>query len=43
LNQLDASKVLGIVFNSDRRPLYGYYDSGYRRYFSRNRQSAASL
>jgi protein-tyrosine kinase len=43
LNQLDAAKVLGIVFNSDSRPLYGYYDSGYRRYFSRNRRPAASL
>jgi succinoglycan biosynthesis transport protein ExoP len=43
LNQLDAAKVLGIVFNSDHRPLYGHYDSGYRRYFSRNRQAAASL
>ena len=43
LNQLDAAKVLGIVFNSDSKPLYGYYDSGYRRYFSRNRQASASL
>ena len=43
LNQLDASKVLGIVFNSDRRPLYGYYDASYRRYFSRNHRYHASV
>jgi protein-tyrosine kinase len=35
LGQLDPQKVIGIVFNSDSRPLYGYYDTGYRRYFSR--------
>ena len=34
LNELDANKVLGIVFNNDDRPLYGY-DTNYRRYFSR--------
>jgi capsular exopolysaccharide synthesis family protein len=34
LNELDASKVVGIVFNNDARPLYGY-DNNYRRYFSR--------
>lgn len=33
LNLLDASKVLGIVFNSDQRPLFGYYAGRYRRYF----------
>ncbi len=33
LNMLDASKVLGIVFNRDERPLYGYYDAYYRGYF----------
>lgn len=33
LNVLDPSKVLGIVFNGDARPLFGYYDSSYRRYF----------
>jgi capsular exopolysaccharide synthesis family protein len=44
LNQLDAPKVLGIVFNNDSRPLYGYYNNGYRRYFSRNRfANAAAL
>lgn len=34
LNELDPNKVLGIVFNNDDRPLYGY-DTNYRRYFSR--------
>lgn len=34
LSELDASKVVGIVFNNDARPLYGY-DNNYRRYFSR--------
>jgi capsular exopolysaccharide synthesis family protein len=33
LNLLDATKVLGIVFNRDERPLFGYYDSYYREYF----------
>ena len=33
LNLLDAGKVLGIVFNRDGRPLFGYYDSYYREYF----------
>ena len=34
LNELDPAKVVGIVFNNDDRPLYGY-DTNYRRYFSR--------
>lgn len=34
LNELDPNKVLGIVFNNDDRPLYGY-DTNYRRYFSK--------
>jgi Mrp family chromosome partitioning ATPase len=33
LTLLDSSKVLGIVFNRDTQPLFGYYDSSYRRYF----------
>lgn len=33
LNLLDESKVLGIVFNGDAQPLFGYYDSSYGRYF----------
>jgi capsular exopolysaccharide synthesis family protein len=37
LNELEPSKVVGIIFNNDRRPLYGY-DANYRRYFSRRPQ-----
>ena len=33
LNMLDATKVLGIVFNRDERPLFGYYESYYHQYF----------
>jgi capsular exopolysaccharide synthesis family protein len=33
LNMLDPAKVLGIVFNRDERPLFGYYNSYYREYF----------
>lgn len=33
LNMLDPSKVLGIVFNRDTRPLFGYYNAYYRGYF----------
>lgn len=33
LNLLDPPKVLGIVFNNDERPLFGYYGSYYRQYF----------
>lgn len=35
LNLLDASKVLGIVFNRDHRPLYGYYNGDYRSRFTK--------
>ena len=35
LGRLDASKVLGIVFNQDDRPLFGYYDRRhYGAYFT---------
>jgi Mrp family chromosome partitioning ATPase len=34
LNQLDGSKLLGIVFSRDDRPLFGYYDAYYRDYFA---------
>jgi capsular exopolysaccharide synthesis family protein len=34
LNLLDPSKVLGIVFNRDHRPLYGYYSGDYRNRFT---------
>jgi Mrp family chromosome partitioning ATPase len=33
LNMLDPAKVLGIVFNRDASPLFGYYNSSYRGYF----------
>ena len=33
LNLLDPAKVLGIVFNRDARPLFGYYDAYYKDYF----------
>ena len=33
LNMLDPAVVLGIVFNRDARPLFGYYDAYYREYF----------
>ena len=33
LNQLDGTAVLGIVFNGDDRPLFGYRNSYYRGYF----------
>lgn len=33
LNMLDPDKVLGIVFNRDDRPLFGYYNAYYREYF----------
>ncbi len=36
LNQLDAASVLGIVFNGDDRPLFGYRSSYYRGYFPRS-------
>lgn len=32
LNLLDPATVLGIVFNRDERPLFGYYNSYYRHY-----------
>jgi len=33
LNMLDPAKVLGIVFNRDSRPMFGYYDAYYKDYF----------
>lgn len=44
LNMLDAPKVLGIVFNRDERPLFGYYNSYnryYREYFADSPQVAS--
>jgi capsular exopolysaccharide synthesis family protein len=36
LNQLDPACVLGILFNGDDRPLFGYRSSYYRGYFPRS-------
>jgi capsular exopolysaccharide synthesis family protein len=33
LNLVDPTTVMGIVFNRDDRPLFGYYDEYYREYF----------
>ena len=33
LNLLDPASVIGLVFNRDRHPLFGYYQSHYRGYF----------
>ena len=33
LNLLDPAKVLGIVFNRDARPMFGYYNAYYKDYF----------
>jgi capsular exopolysaccharide synthesis family protein len=41
LNQLDGSKLLGIVFNRDERPLFGYYDAYYRDYFAGGTRAGA--
>ena len=41
LNMIDATKVLGIVFNRDERPLFGYYNSYYREYFPERLPSEA--
>ena len=41
LNMLDPAKVLGIVFNRDARPLFGYYDAYYREYFPEPSQVAS--
>lgn len=34
LNLLEPSKLLGIVFNRDERPLFGYYRGYYSEYFA---------
>ena len=33
LTLVDPAKVMGIVFNRDDRPLFGYYEKYYREYF----------
>jgi capsular exopolysaccharide synthesis family protein len=40
LNQLDPASVLGIVFNRDDRPLFGYRASYYRGYFPQTQTRA---
>ena len=40
LDLLDPSKVIGIVFNQDQSPLFGYNQSAYRPYFSSNARRA---
>jgi len=42
LNLVDPAKVMGIVFNRDARPLFGYYDEYYREYFPETSGVAAS-
>lgn len=37
LNLLDSATVLGIVFNRDNRPLFGYHNHYHRGYFSQAR------
>ena len=39
LNLLDSATVLGIVFNRDNRPLFGYHNHYHRGYFSQRRVS----
>ena len=34
LDLLDQSKVIGIVFNNDNSPLFGYHASAYKPYFA---------
>jgi capsular exopolysaccharide synthesis family protein len=33
LNLLEPNSVLGLIFNRDERPLFGYYGGRYRQYF----------
>ena len=37
LDLLDPAKVIGIVFNNDNSPLFGYHASAYKPYFSNAR------
>jgi succinoglycan biosynthesis transport protein ExoP len=41
LNMLDPAKVLGIVFNRDAKPMFGYYDAYYKDYFPEQAVSGA--
>ena len=40
LDLLDPAKVIGIVFNNDQSPLFGYSTSAYRPYFSHRAKRA---
>ena len=40
LTHLDPSKVLGLVFNRDTQPLFGYYNSSYYGYFDKSAGAA---
>ncbi len=40
LTLLEPSTVLGLVFNRDKQPLFGYYDSSYRGYFGESAGAA---
>ena len=40
LNLLEPSSVVGLVFNRDDRPLFGYYHSSYSSYFKAYAESA---
>jgi capsular exopolysaccharide synthesis family protein len=42
LNMLDPAKVLGIVFNRDAKPMFGYYDAYYKDYFPAETSRVAS-
>ena len=33
LSQLEPASVIGLVYNRDDRPLFGFYRSHYRQYF----------
>jgi Mrp family chromosome partitioning ATPase len=41
LNQLEPSAVIGLVYNRDDRPVFGFYRSHYRQYFRQYVKSAS--
>jgi capsular exopolysaccharide synthesis family protein len=41
LNMIDPAKMLGIVFNRDAKPMFGYYDAYYKDYFPEQLASEA--
>ena len=42
LNQLDGDAVLGIVYNGDDRPIFGYRSSYYQGYFPRTEKPSST-